>query len=77
VIEISERIVRKDISFIDPQRKFIETDLIKNYYSNKSYMSPLSATLVGITAKPNTKPSISNAFPHTPSIVKLKKVNLT
>ena len=28
VIEISDRIVRKDISFMDPHRKFIDTDLL-------------------------------------------------
>ena len=55
VIEMSERIVRKDISFMEPQRKFIEIDL-----------RPLRATFVGITAKPNTKPSLSNTFPQTP-----------
>ena len=27
VIEISDRIVRKDISFMDPHRKFIDTEL--------------------------------------------------
>lgn len=36
LIEIKERIVRKDISFIDPQRKFIDTDV-----------KPLRPTLFG------------------------------
>jgi hypothetical protein len=40
-------------------------------------MSPLSATLAGITAKPNTNPSISNAFSHTPSILIIIKIIFT
>jgi hypothetical protein len=47
--------VRKDMSFIEPQRKFIETDVM-----------PLRATLVGITANPRTKPSEFSILPHIP-----------
>lgn len=53
MIDISDKIVRKDISFIEPQRKFIEIDV-----------KPFRAILVGITANPKTKPSGSKILPH-------------
>jgi hypothetical protein len=53
VIDMSDNIVRKDMSFIEPQRRFDETDV-----------RPLRATLVGITANPKTKPSGSKILPH-------------
>ena len=55
VIEISDKIVRNDMSFIEPQRKFIEIDV-----------SPFRATLAGITAKPKTNPSEPTILPHIP-----------
>ena len=39
-------------------------------------MRPLSPTFAGITAKPSTKPSMPNTFPHIPSIERIKKTSL-
>jgi hypothetical protein len=50
---MSDNIVRKDISFIEPHRKFIDIDV-----------RPFNATFAGITAKPRTKASFSNAIVH-------------
>ena len=57
VIDISDKIVRKDMSFIELQIKFIDTDVI-----------PLRATLVGITANPKTNPSESTILPKIPNL---------
>ncbi len=54
---MSDKIVRNDMSFMEPQRKFIETEV-----------RPLRAMLVGITAKPRVNASKSMIFPHTPVI---------
>jgi hypothetical protein len=43
------------MSFIEPQRKFIEIDV-----------SPFKATLVGITANPKIKPTEPAILPHIP-----------
>ena len=53
VIDISDNIVRKDISFMEPQRKFIEIDV-----------RPFNAIFAGITANPSTNGSFSNVLPH-------------
>jgi hypothetical protein len=50
-----DSIVRKVISFIEPQRKFIETEV-----------RPLRAIFVGITAKPNTNAREFITLPHIP-----------
>jgi hypothetical protein len=55
VIEISDSIVRKDMSFMEPQRKFIEVEVMNFKYK-----------FAGITAKPSTKLSLSNALPQIP-----------
>jgi hypothetical protein len=56
VIDINARIVRKDMSFIDPQRKFIETEV-----------KPLRAKLVGMTAKPRVNERVSKILPQIPA----------
>ncbi len=47
--------MRKVISFIEPQRKFIETEV-----------RPLRAIFVGMTAKPSTNPRVLIILPHIP-----------
>jgi hypothetical protein len=50
-----DNIVRKDISFMEPQRKFIDIDV-----------RPFNATFAGITAKPRANASFSSTLIHIP-----------
>ncbi len=78
VIEIRDKIVKKDMSFIDPHRKFIEIELFNcNNKIDLSYVRPLRARLAGITANPSMNPRASLILPHIPTIRMLIEVFVT